>query len=182
MKLHDWYEKGMSPQEYVSSMKKHQDNLVHVYKTFDLPDDQDFFQYLKDQKLRVLVITEDWCGDAMLNIPILLRICEAAQLQVRMLPRDENPDLMDQYLTDGSKSIPIFIFINENGEEHAVWGPRAPKLQEIVDDSRQTLPDKDHPNFEEKQKEMILFLTKAYRENDAFWSEVYESIKRTLYK
>jgi len=118
----------------------------------------------------------------MLNIPILLRICEAAQLQVRMLPRDENPDLMDQYLTDGSKSIPIFIFINENGEEHAVWGPRAPKLQEIVDDSRQTLPDKDHPNFEEKQKEMILFLTKAYRENDAFWSEVYESIKRTLYK
>ncbi|QHE53507.1 thioredoxin family protein [Pontibacillus sp. HMF3514] len=182
MNLKEWFEKGMAPQEYVSAMNKHQDNLVYVYKTFDLPDDQDFFKYLKDQNLSVLVITEDWCGDAMLNIPILLRICEAANINVRMLPRDEHPELMDQYLTNGSRSIPIFIFFNSDGEQKAVWGPRAPQLQELVDESRENLPSQDSPDFEEKQREMILFLTKAYRENNALWTEVYESLKRTLYK
>lgn len=182
MNLNEWFEKGMAPQEYVSAMTKHQDNLVNVYKTFDLPDDQDFFKHLKNQNLKVLVITEDWCGDAMLNIPILLRICEETNVHVKMLPRDEHPKLMDQYLTNGSRSIPIFIFINSNGEQQAVWGPRAPKIQEIVDESRESLPSQDSEDFEEKQREMIRFLTKAYRENDALWAEVYESIKRTLYK
>jgi len=182
LNLNESFKKGMAPQEYVSTMTKHQDNLVYVYKTFDLPDDQEFFQHLKNQDLSVLVITEDWCGDAMLNIPILLRICEEAHIQVRMISRDEHPELMDQYLTNGSKSIPIFIFINSQGEQQSVWGPRAPKIQGIVDEAKDSLPSKDKEDFEEKQREMILFLTKAYRENDALWSEVYESIKQTLYK
>lgn len=181
MTLNDWYEKGMAPQEYVSSMTKHQDNFVEVYKSFNPPKDDAFFEHLMNRNLRVIVLTEDWCGDAMLNIPILLRICESAKMNVRILPRDENEDLMNQYLTNGtSKAIPIFIFINEDGEEEAVWGPRAPQIQNVVDESRASLPSKEDPTFEEKQKEMIMFLTKAYRENDAFWTEVYESIKKTL--
>lgn len=182
MNLHEWLEKGIAPQEYVSAMNQHQDNLVQVYKTFELPDDQKFFKHLKNRNLSVLVITEDWCGDAMLNIPILLRICEAAHVQIKILPRDENEELMNQYLTNGSKSIPIFIFFNAKGEQEAVWGPRAPKIQSIVDEARENLPSQDSPDFEEKQREMILFLTKAYRENDALWTEVYESLKETLYK
>ncbi|MYL33632.1 thioredoxin family protein [Pontibacillus yanchengensis] len=181
MSLNEWFDKGMTPQEYVSSMTKNQDNLMHVYNHFTLPEDQRFFDKVKEQNLRVVVLTEDWCGDAMLNIPILLKISEQTNMDVRLLNRDENLELMDQYLTNGSsRAIPIFIFINEKGEEVAVWGPRAPELQQLVDNGRENLPSKDNPIFEEKQKEMILFLTKAYRENEELWSHVYNSIKSTL--
>lgn len=181
VQLEEWFEKGMPPREYVNAMEKHQENFMNVYQSYQLPEDQQFFDDLKVKQLRVIVLTEDWCGDAMMNIPILLKLSEASRMDVRFLKRDENSELMDQYLTNGSsRSIPIFIFMNEDGEEEAVWGPRAPKIQEVVDEARENMPDKDHPSFEEKQREMILFLTKAYRENEEFWQEVYKSLKETL--
>ena len=51
-----------------------------------------------------------------------------------MLLRDQNLELMDQYLTNGtSRAIPIFVFIDQNGNERAVWGPRAETVQHFVD-------------------------------------------------
>ena len=50
---------------------------------------------------KVLVITEDWCGDAMMNLPILKHISEALNLEVRVFHRDDDTKLIDQYLTNG---------------------------------------------------------------------------------
>src|SRR5699024_1392612 len=114
------------------------------------------------RKLRVIALTEDWCGDAMLNIPILLRMAEKADMPVRMLLRDDNLELMDQYLTNGkSRSIPIFIFIDEAGQEQAVWGPRAAKIQAFIDKSRSELPSKDADDYNEKFKEVISHTTRT---------------------
>ena len=49
---------------------------------------------------KVLVITEDWCGDAMMNLPIL-KLSEALNLEVRVFHRDDDTKLIDQYLTNG---------------------------------------------------------------------------------
>ena len=43
-----------------------------------------------EHSLKVIAITEDWCGDAMVNIPILLKLAEAANIEVKMILRDEN--------------------------------------------------------------------------------------------
>eukprot|EP00130_Batrachochytrium_dendrobatidis_P008545 XP_006683420.1 hypothetical protein BATDEDRAFT_93184 [Batrachochytrium dendrobatidis JAM81] len=162
-------------------MEVNQADLQHVYSNFNLPNDVDFFQKAKEKNLRVIVLTEDWCGDAMLNIPILLKIAEESDIEVRMLHRDENLELMDQYLTNGrARSIPIFIFIDEAGKEVAKWGPRAAQIQAYVDDSQSKLPDKEVPEYEEKAKEMYAAFKKSYRDNTAFWDEVYNSIKATL--
>ena len=57
---------------------------------------------LKDSSYsKVLVISEDWCGDAMMNLPILKRISESLQLEVRVFHRDEDTNLIDRYLTNG---------------------------------------------------------------------------------
>ena len=102
-------------------------------------------------------MTADWCGDAMLCVPILMRLAEAAGFELRFLIRDENLELMDQYLTNGkSRSIPIFIFIDADGEERAVWGPRAPEVQRLIEEMRASLPPKDDPQFEEKQRDVPL--------------------------
>lgn len=181
MNLNDWYEKAMSPDTYIESMDKHKENLLHVYDHFSTPQDDTFFRELKDKKLRVIVLTEDWCGDAMLNVPILLRLSEAADINVRMLLRDQNLELMDQYLTNGkSRSIPIFVFIDENGKEVAKWGPRAKVIQQFIDKSNENLPSKDVADYKEKFSEMLLFMTKSFRDNTDFWDEVYNSLKQTL--
>jgi len=72
-----------------------------------------------------MVLTEPWCGDSAFLLPI---IAKAARLhddiRLRILPRDENLDIMDQYLTGGSRSIPKLVAFSEDGEERFTWGPR----------------------------------------------------------
>ncbi|MYL57089.1 thioredoxin family protein [Virgibacillus halodenitrificans] len=183
MELNDWFNKGILPDDYIESMQTHRENLLHIYDNFQLPEDQAFFDALKKQNLRVIVLTEDWCGDAMLNIPILLRLSEAANINVRMLLRDQNLELMDQYLTNGkSRSIPIFIFLDAEGNEVAKWGPRAEKVQQFVGHSKKALPQEDAEDFKEKFNEMLFFITKSLRDNTDFWEDVYLSLKNELNK
>ncbi|MGE7763192.1 thioredoxin family protein [Peribacillus sp. NPDC097895] len=182
--LNAWFEKGIPAEEFVSSMKVHKESLQSIHERFSISaDDQSFFDELKAKELRAIVITEDWCGDAMMNIPILLNITEATNIETRMILRDQNLELIDQYLTNGTaRSIPIFIFIDKNGEERAVWGPRAPKVQAFVMELRSNLPAKDDERFEAEQKEVFKKITEAFSEDKQLWDEVYDSIKEALGK
>ena len=75
---------------------------------------------------KLLVIAEDWCGDASNTVPIIARLVDLAPgLELRVIRRDENPELMDQYLTNGSRSIPIVIALDE-GSRRSATGVRAP--------------------------------------------------------
>lgn len=82
----------------------------------------------------VVALTEDWCGDAINTLPVFDRLAEAAgNIELRVLPRDENPDLMDAHLTNGtSRSIPILIIYDEPFRERGWWGPRPAPIQEWV--------------------------------------------------
>lgn len=181
MDLNQWFDKGMTIQEYIDSMKKNKEGMLHIYESFRLPEDEDFFAKVKAKDLRVIALTEDWCGDAMLNNPILFKLAEKTGMEVRLLLRDDNLELMDQYLTNGkSRSIPIYIFIDEDGNEVAKWGPRAEKIQQFVDDARQELPPKDAANFEEKAKEVYANIGQTFQQREDFWLEVYESMKAAL--
>lgn len=78
----------------------------------------------------LLVLLEDWSGDAVNTIPPIAALAEAApNLELRVLGRDSNPDLMDAHLTHGSRSIPIVIVLDEDFEETGWWGPRPAALQ-----------------------------------------------------
>ncbi|WP_047979662.1 thioredoxin family protein [Ornithinibacillus contaminans] len=183
MTLENWFDKAIPSEDYVNAMETHKDNLNHIYNNFSVPEDTEFFQNVKEKKLRAIVLTEDWCGDAMMNIPILLKIAEHAAIDVRMLLRDQNLELMDQYLTNGtSRSIPIFIFIDQAGNEVAKWGPRAETVQQFVDEIRADLPAKEAEDYQEKFQEMITTMTKTFTTNTALWDQVYTSIKQTLLK
>ena len=113
MTLNGWFKKGMTTQEYIDSMQVNREEMMGIYDRFPLPEEaRPFYEGLREKGLRVIVLTADWCGDAMLCVPILMRLAEAAGFELRFLIRDENLELMDQYLTNGkSRSIPIFIFI-----------------------------------------------------------------------
>lgn len=81
-----------------------------------------------------LVLTEGWCGDASQSLPVMHALTELNPLiRLRLILRDENLELMDQYLTNGvSRSIPKLIALNPHtGRELFTWGPRPTPLQEL---------------------------------------------------
>lgn len=90
---------------------------------------------------KLLVIVEDWCGDASNTVPIIAKLTDMAPgLELRVILRDENPELMDRYLTNGSRSIPIVIALDDQFQEIGHWGPRPTQLQAWVMANRGTTP------------------------------------------
>jgi hypothetical protein len=89
---------------------------------------------------RLLVLSEDWCGDAVNTVPIVARLAERCpNLDLRVLARDENPDIMDAHLTGSSRSIPVIIVLDGAFEERGWWGPRPTVLQHWVSGQGQLL-------------------------------------------
>ena len=92
-------------------------------------------------KRRLLVIAEDWCGDASSTIPIVAKLVDQVPgLELRVLRRDEYPEVMDRYLTNGSRSIPVVIALDEEFRELGHWGPRPHELQAWVLANRASIP------------------------------------------
>ena len=86
-------------------------------------------------RLRLLALAEDWCGDASNTLPVLARLVELTPgAELRLLRRDEHPELMNRYLTNGSRSIPIVIALDDAFGEIGHWGPRPRALQQWVMD------------------------------------------------
>lgn len=85
-----------------------------------------------------LVLSEGWCGDAAHSLPIINKIAEAnGQIELRVVLREENLDLMNEFLTDGGKSIPKLIMYNpETQSVEGTWGPRPKPAQEIFLEAR----------------------------------------------
>ncbi|MDQ0220360.1 thioredoxin family protein [Peribacillus cavernae] len=176
--LNSWFEKGMTKDSYISSMQTHKENLQSVYEKFQLTE-QDKLELasVKEKNLRAIVLTADWCGDAMVNLPILMKMGEEANIDIRYLIRDENLELMDQYLTNGkARSIPIFIFINQAGEEVAKWGPRAPVVQSFVDELRNTMPAKEDPSYEAAFKLFAETLASRFTTDETLWAQIKEDL------
>lgn len=176
----DYFVQGVPLAEYMDQMTMLKDNSYRVFNGFDLPADEEFMQLLQEKNPKILVITEDWCGDAMINNAILRKIAEAANLDVRTVLRDQNLDLIDAYLTNGGRAIPIYIFLSDAGEVIGQWGPRAPELQAYVMKMRELLPEKDAPDFDEAQKEMYMAIGEENASNEQFWNWVYANQKEAL--
>lgn len=81
----------------------------------------------------LLVLSEDWCGDAVNTVPVVAKLAELApNLDLRILARDQNPDIMDAHLTGTSRSIPVVIVLDDELRERGWWGPRPTELQRWV--------------------------------------------------
>jgi hypothetical protein len=82
----------------------------------------------------LLVLVEDWCGDAVNTLPVIARLAERVPgFDLRTLARDKNLDLMDAHLTNGaSRSIPVVMILDATYRERAWWGPRPAALQAFV--------------------------------------------------
>lgn len=86
-----------------------------------------------------LVLTEGWCGDAAHALPVMEKIASEAKgkIDFRLVLREQNLELMDQYLTNGGRSIPKLIRLEANTlEELGTWGPRPEEAQNLFNSLR----------------------------------------------
>jgi len=81
-----------------------------------------------------VVLTEGWCADAAYNLPIFNAIEKALPHKVRLciFPSDSYPEMLTANLTDGGRSIPKVIILNEELKELGSWGPRPAGLQTLM--------------------------------------------------
>jgi hypothetical protein len=94
-----------------------------------------------DAGVRLLAITEDWCGDGPSTLAIVAKLADRHPgLELRLIRRDENPEVMDRYLTNGSRSIPIVVALDRDFQELGHWGPRPSVLQAWVAANKATMP------------------------------------------
>jgi hypothetical protein len=86
-------------------------------------------------KYNFLVISEGWCGDAAQILPVFDRIVEESKrkFQMKIILRDENLELMDNYLTNGGRAIPVLLILDENKNPVLPkWGPRPQVVQNLL--------------------------------------------------
>ena len=89
----------------------------------------------------LLVLSEDWCGDAVNIVPIVAKLADSVtNMDVRLLARDQNLDIMDAHLTGTSRSIPVIILLNDKFQECGWWGPRPSPLEKWVKETGMLLP------------------------------------------
>lgn len=112
-----------------------------VYRTASLPDwAPEAFGALPNG-LRLLVLNADWCLDSANTVPVMERLAEAMRgVELRLLERDRFPEVMDRYLTNGTRSIPLVIVLDRDFRELGRWGPRPSELQAWVVANKATVP------------------------------------------
>lgn len=83
--------------------------------------------------VHVVAIAEDWCGDVVRHVPVLQRMAEAGpMLKIRIITRQQWPEVFVRFLTNGGEAIPKFIFLSDRFVECGHWGPMPEACRELI--------------------------------------------------
>ena len=115
--------------EYLGSVTQHAELWQGMYRTAVIPPEVVDRLRAISGDMRLLVLSEDWCSDCFSAVPLIARLADAAGVEMRVLARDANPDLMDGHLTSGTRSIPVVMVLDSEYHVRAWWGPRPAALQ-----------------------------------------------------
>lgn len=122
------YKRGYSYEEFIDQINVNKDRFDQYYGTAAeamTNEDKDFFRKAVEKDggvARVLVLGEDWCPDVYRGMPLIARIAEDSGMEIKIFPRDENLDIMSEFLNHGEhQSIPTFVFYTSAQEYLFHW-------------------------------------------------------------
>lgn len=159
------FNEGLTYQQYVDQMTQNKERFIENEGKVQLrPDDVAAFKNLPG-RLNVLVIAEDWCGDVIAGLPVLGKLAEASgTLNIRVFLRDQNEDLMNQYLNDGRfKSIPVIVFFDQQMREIGHFTER-PAAQTAESAAARNAFFAAHPEFNAPQNAELAALSPEARQ------------------
>ena len=144
------YSGGFTYKEYLDQIKVNKDWFERLYDNFQLqPEDSQFFRDAAQNPAgpaRLMVIGEDWCPDVYRGMPVMAKIAEAAGIEMRVFPRDDNLDIMNEFLKEGQfLSIPTAVFYTRDHQYICHWIERPARatrdMAEILEQAKREMPD-----------------------------------------
>jgi hypothetical protein len=137
VKLREYFETALTVDAFEDLLTEEQKKL-HVHHLRRAEIDEEAVEAVRSSGARnILVITEPWCGDSLAIFPVVSTLFNRAGSEVRVVRRDEHTELIDQYLTQGGRAIPIVLVLDDAYGVRFRWGPRPAPAQQIVDDHRE---------------------------------------------
>ena len=141
MNLASEYNMALPYQKYVDMLGNNFNIHELHYKKFSI-DKKIAAKISGYKRLKILIITEPWCGDSLALLPIIRKIAEAnRRWEIKILLRDSNLETMDQFLSRGVRGIPIFLFLDDQGELLFRWGPRPEATAQIFNNHREQIAE-----------------------------------------
>jgi len=166
---------GETTQEKINYTKLNYSRTKRLDKTASVSEEVKEVFKTMDTSQTWLVISEPWCGDAAQTLPFLNKIAEEnPNIDLKIVLRDDNPELMDLFLTNGSRSIPMLIILNEDFNFIEKWGPRSKEATALVENYK-----KEHGKIDDKFKEEIqLWYNK--NKGEAILKDLSEICRKTM--
>lgn len=135
------FDSGLTWPQYLEHIKRNANKFQYNYdQTVIGGADVAAFRRLAEAPngpARVLALGEDWCPDVFRGMPVMARIAEAAGMELRIFPRDDNLDIMNEFLNQGEhQSIPVFVFYTKDHEYICHWIERPAKANAELDEAR----------------------------------------------
>lgn len=132
--------------------------MSRLDKTISIGENLQAQLYALQSPITFLLISEAWCGDAAQNVPLIAKMADSvAAIDLRIVWRDSNLELMDNFLTRGGRGIPKLVILDSDSlEVLATWGPRPAAAQALVD-AHKANPQESYDEF---VKNLHLWYTK----------------------
>jgi hypothetical protein len=112
--------------------------MKRLDKTIKIEDEVAIEIQKTEEKQTWLVITESWCGDAAQNLPVIEKMAALNKnIDLKLVLRDENIELMDLFLTNNGRSIPKLIALDTENNVLFIWGPRPTIATKMVEDYKE---------------------------------------------
>lgn len=158
------FDTGQTYDDYRSAAQKHQGLWTGIYNHLDVPEDARLRLADLPSRRHVLVLAEHWCGDAASLVPILAKLADVAPelVELRVFDRDANPDIMDEHLSHGGRSIPVAIVFDENMNKLGWWGPRPGPAQAMF---REKIRGFKAGRLKDKKEDVNKPILKWYRQD-----------------
>ena len=156
------YSQGFDYRAYMDEIKVNKARFEGFYDSSALSDeDTAAFRELASRDngpKKMLVLGEDWCGDVVRGLGVLARICEAADMEMRIFPRDSHHDIMNEFLKEGKwMSIPVAVFYTGGHDYICHWIERPAvaerEMHQIEVDIRAENPDIDDQAFGRERRQ-----------------------------
>ena len=164
-------------EEYLAYTRICLQRMIRWNKTSKVSEELALLIPQVDQPQVWLVITEAWCGDGAQSIPHLAKLADLnPNITLKIVLRDEHPDLIDAYLTNGNRSIPKLVAMTADlQQELFTWGPKPKYLLDLHAAFKQNSEGRSYSDFLDE-----VHLWYAKNKQKELESEIYPLISSTL--
>ncbi len=167
------FEQGFTYPDYIAQIKINKARFEGFYDNFKVrPEEAAALKSLTerpDGPAKMLVLGEDWCGDVIRGMPVLARVAEAIGWEMRVFPRDEHHDIMNEFLKNGEwMSIPVAVFYTCDHRYICHWIERPEvaeqEIHEIEEAIRRENPDINDQDFGRERRSRTAARAEAWQQ------------------